>query len=374
MATGVYYRSSTVSLRPGVCQAGGRIILRNGGKRPAARWTALQNNVPLGCDTAGTSCRQTGLLLFSAAFPSFAYPACMDRRFPLAVLWLAACGASVGCHFRGFDGPVPRSLLLSRQLSQQGVSAMERGDWVRADELLAQAVKVFPQDAEARLHYAEVLWQRGGKTAALEQIDEALALSPDDARLLASAVQMKIATGQCRAADELIERALDVDPKNGSLWTLRGRLRQRAGQPREALADYHRALGYRPGDRDTLLQVAELYRQLNQPQRALAALQTLSESYPPGEEPTEVLYLTGLAYRALGRYAEAADALALALDRGPPAAETLYRLAEAQLKAGRRSESRQTALRLLALAPDHAGAVFLIERSYVAQQAAPRLR
>lgn len=298
----------------------------------------------------------------------------MDRCFRLAVLWLMAVGAGGGCHFRGFDGPVPRSLLLSRQLSQQGVSAMERGNWTRADELLAQAVKVFPQDAEARFHYAEVLWHRGEQRAALEQIDEALTLSPDDARLLACAVQMKIGAGQCDEADELIERALDVDPKNASLWTLRGRLRRRRGEPREALADYHRALGYRPDDRETLLEVAELYRQLNQPQRALAALQTLSESYPPGEEPAEVLYLMGLAYDALGRHAEAADALASARDRGPPAVDVLYRLAEAQFKARRQSESRQTALQVLALAPDHAGAVTLLERLSVAQQTRPQLR
>lgn len=298
----------------------------------------------------------------------------MDRRFRLAMLWLvAACGAGGGCHFRG-DGPVPRSLLLSRQLSQQGVGALERGNWARADELLAQAVKVFPQDPEARFHYAEVLWHRGEQAAALEQIDKALTLSPDDARFLASAVQMKIAGGQCDEADELIERALDVDPKNASLWTLRGRLRRRAGEPREALADYHRALGYRPDDREILLEVAELYRQLNQPQRALAALQTLSESYPPGDEPAQVLYLTGLAYGVLGRYAEAADSLALARDRGPPSAEALYRLAEAQFKAGRPSESRQTALQLLALAPDHAGAASLVDHLNLAQQPRPPLR
>ncbi|HVA46232.1 MAG TPA: tetratricopeptide repeat protein [Pirellulales bacterium] len=299
----------------------------------------------------------------------------MDRCLRHVLHWLvAACGASMGCHFRGADGPVPRSLVLSRQLSQQGVSAMEHGNWVRADELLAQAVKVFPQDAEARFHYAEALWHRRQQAAALEQLDKALQLSPDDPELLVRAAQMRTALGQAAEAGELIERALDVDPKNAAVWSLRGRLRRDAGEPREALADYHRALGYRPDDRETLLDVAEVYRQLNQPQRALATLQTLSETYPPGEEPAQVFYLTGLAYDALGRCAEAADLLALARDRGPPAVETLYRLAEAQWKAGRETEARQTTAQLLAVSPGHPGGMALVERLDVAQRPRPQLR
>ena len=49
-----------------------------------------------------------------------------------------------------------------------------------------------------------------------------------------------------------------------------------------------------------LREVAELYRQLNQPERALQTLQLLAETYSPGEEPADCLYLTGLAYVALG--------------------------------------------------------------------------
>lgn len=281
---------------------------------------------------------------------------------------LAACGAGLGCHFRGLDGPVPRSLVLSRQLSQQGVSAMERGNWSRADELLAQAVKVFPQDADARYQYAEVLWQRGVRAAALEQIDKALQLSTDDPKILLRAAQMRIAMDQVSEAGELLERAIAADSKNPDAWMLRGRLRRKAGEMREALADYHRALGYRPDDRETLLEVAEVYRQLNQPQRALATLHTLGDSYPPGDEPAEVLYLTGLAYRALRRYPEAADCLTLARDRGPATPDVLYWLADVQLKAGRPSDARQTAAQILAADPGEARGVALLRRIELAQR------
>lgn len=293
-------------------------------------------------------------------------------RLPPAILlawvvyWLPAACLSAGCHFRG-EGPVPRSLVLSRQLSQQGLGAMERGNWSRADELLAQAVKVFPQDAEARYHYAEVLWQRHDRAAALEQIEKAIQLAPEDSKVLLRAAQMHIALDQAPEAGRLIDKAIDADPKNASVWALRGRLRTKAGELRDALADYHRALGYRPDDRQTLLEVAEVYRRLNRPQRALAALQTLSESYPPGEETPQILYLTGLAYGALGRYPEAVDSFSQAQTRGRATPELLYWLAHAQLKAGQRSAARQTAAQLLAIDPRHAGGLALAERIDLAQ-------
>lgn len=296
----------------------------------------------------------------------------MNRAYRLLMRWLlVACGAGPGCHFRGLDGPVPRSLVLSRQLSQQGVSAMERGNWSRADELLAQAVKVFPQDADARYQYAEVLWQRGERAAALEQIDKALQLSTDDPKILLRAAQMRIAMDQAAEANTLLERAIAADSKNPAAWALRGRLRRKAGEMREALADYHRALGYQPDDRETLLEVAEVYRQLNQPQRALAALQTLSDCYPPGEEPAQILYLTGLAYRALRRYPEAVDCLALARDRGPATPELLYWLADVQLQAGRAGDARQTTVQIVALDPADARIAALFQRIDLAQRMRP---
>ena len=88
-----------------------------------------------------------------------------------------------------------------------------------------------------------------------------------------------------------------------------------AGQPREALADYLRALSYAPNDRAILREIAELHRQLNQPERALQTLQTLADTYPPGEEPGQVLYLMGLAYVALGRYDDGVESLSAAVTR-----------------------------------------------------------
>ena len=73
---------------------------------------------------------------------------------------------------------------------------------------------------------------------------------------------------------------------------------------------------------------------MGQPQRALNMLQGLVDTYTPGEEPQQVLYLEGLAYRALGRYDEAIETLSLACHRGPGSPELYYQLARSQFKAG----------------------------------------
>ena len=40
-----------------------------------------------------------------------------------------------GCRLPGTKGPVPRSLATSRQLCQEGVAAIERGQWEQAEQL-----------------------------------------------------------------------------------------------------------------------------------------------------------------------------------------------------------------------------------------------
>ena len=66
-----------------------------------------------------------------------------------------------GCQMFRQQGPVSKPVAEARQLSQRGLNAMEHGDAASAESLLAQAVKVCPQDIDARRQYAESLVQRG---------------------------------------------------------------------------------------------------------------------------------------------------------------------------------------------------------------------
>ena len=267
-----------------------------------------------------------------------------------------------GCSLPGRKGPVSSALLSCRQLTQRGLSATERGDWPKAELLLAQAIQACPVDAEARRQYAEVLWRRGAKAEALAQLEEAIRLSTEDPALLVRAAEMKLDLGNVEAAFAGARQALDLDPTDCHAWAARGRVMQKSGQLRQALADYHRALSYDRNNREILLAIAEINRQMNQPQRALITLQTLIDTYPLGEEPQEPLYLAGLAYTALGRHDDAAAHLSRALTRGPVTPEILYRLAEAELSAGRPLKARAALDQALAKEPQHAPSHALLER------------
>jgi tetratricopeptide (TPR) repeat protein len=115
----------------------------------------------------------------------------------------------------------------------------------------------------------------------------------------------------------------------------------------------HRALSLSPDDRGLLLEVAELYRVRGQPQRALAMLQHLADTYPPGEEPQQTLYLMGLAYAALERYDDAIESLYAASARSKPTAEILYALAESESRAGQPSAAESNVRQALAIDPGH---------------------
>jgi tetratricopeptide (TPR) repeat protein len=277
-----------------------------------------------------------------------------------------------GCRLPGMDGPVPKALATSRQLSQKGVAAGERGQWDKAEPLLAQAVQACPVDPDARRNYAEALWNRGSRKEATEQLTEAIRLTPDNAVLHQRLAEMRLEMGQSDLALESAQRAINLEPKMAAAWAVRGGAKWARHEPMEALADYHRALGFRPDDRKILLDLAEIYRELNRPDRTLAILQGVAESYPPGEEPPRVLYLEGLAYLAEGRNDDAIEVLSSARKGDHPTPEILFALAKAQWAAGRAADASKAAEQALAIDPKHQPSRQLLGEIGVAQQSSGR--
>jgi tetratricopeptide (TPR) repeat protein len=272
---------------------------------------------------------------------------------PFAATGLAIVLCASGCQLFRSQGPVSKPVAEARELSQRGMNAMERGDLPGAESLLAQAVKVCPSDIEARRQYAEMLWQRGQREVALSNMEKAQAMAPDDPQIGCRVGEMYLALGKLDDARQTADDVLDLTPGESRAWALRGRADEAAGNFDRALADFHRALEDVHDDRELLIETAELYRRMNRPQRALSTLTALCETYGPGEEPQQVLYLKGLALAALSRHDEAADAFALALEHGSASPELLYRLGESALAAGRTGEAERAVLQALAMEPGH---------------------
>jgi tetratricopeptide (TPR) repeat protein len=246
---------------------------------------------------------------------------------------------------------------------------MEQGEWRDAQRLLAQAVKVCPADVEARRHYAEVLWQQGERQKAISQLNEALRIGGPSVSIHVMLAEMRLAMNDRRGARQHAEYAIGMDPGSAAAWVARARVSLVENDDRGALDDYHHALGLAPDDHGTRLAVAEVYRRMNQPQRALSMLQGLADSYTPGEEPQQVLFLEGLAYRALGRYDEAIDTLSVACHRGPGSAELYYQLARSQFMAGNLTPAADAARQAVALEPHHQPSQDLLSQIQLASRA-----
>jgi tetratricopeptide (TPR) repeat protein len=249
----------------------------------------------------------------------------MSLRPVLVVILAAALGA--GCRLVQRRDPVPPELADARRLCNEGLSAADRNDLVRAEGLLERAVKSCPLDVDARRHYADVLWKRGERMEAVGQIAEALELSPEDVGLALDGGRMYMELGLLEDADRLARDAVRMAPRSADAWRLRGQVAMARGQAEQALADYHRALAIAPADREALRDTAEAYRRLGRPQRALATLAILGEQYGPNQTPADVLVLEGLSQEALGRTSDAVDSYRRAVAKGNAPPEAGKRLA-----------------------------------------------
>ncbi len=241
---------------------------------------------------------------------------------------LATVVTGSGCRLIPRTGPVPQEVADARRLCNEGLSAADRKDLLRAEGLLEQAVKNCPTDVDARRHYADVLWQRGERMAAVTQIAEALRLSPGDISLCIDGGRMYMELGLLDDADQLAREAVRVAPRSEKAWRLHGQVALARGRPEEALADFHRALAIAPDDRDLILDTAEVYRRLGRPQRALATLAILGESYAPNQTPPQVFALEGMAQEALDRPTEAIESYRQAMAKGLQSSDVAARLAK----------------------------------------------
>jgi tetratricopeptide (TPR) repeat protein len=309
------------------------------------------------------------------------------HRIPLVILFQIILWPLVGCQWAGLRDPVPAALTTSRRLSSEGNEYLEQKQPERAEAKLAEAVKTCPTDCDARRYYAETLWLRNARPEAVAQLEEACRLSPDpDVRIRLAEIYLEM--GRPDEAERNVNHVLGQNLKLAAAWRVHGRVLRAKGDGLlaagdrdkartiyfQALADLHRAAGYDPADRRVVGETAAVYRSLGQPQRALETMQSLGETYSPGEEPQAILYWTGWDYMALRRYDDAVVSFTTALSRGGRTPELFYSLGEAQYHSGRRQEADATLRQALAIDPQHAPSRRLLNEIQVAQQGGAALR
>ena len=257
--------------------------------------------------------------------------------------------AASGCARFRRQNVTPDSVVECRQLSREGVAALERGDAGRARELLDKAVAASPGDLDARRELAEVLWGEGAVPEALQHMEAAVRLDPHHAPTVVRAGEMLLAAGAIDGAAQRAADAVALDSTLAGAWALRGRVARQRGQFDSALADLQQALRFDPHDSGALIESAELQYQLGRPQRCLTTLHCLLDAYPQTERPRRALWLEGLAYGAVDRKADAVESLLAARDRGAPDADLLYQLARAQSEVGQATAATDSVRQAIAL-------------------------
>jgi predicted Zn-dependent protease len=279
-----------------------------------------------------------------------------------------------GCAIFGRRGQSTEQIAVARELSRQGVAALETGQPQQAEDLLKKSLAASSNDASTHRYMAEALWRRGAGGEAITQINEAIRLDPSNAELAVRAGEMFIAAGRGDAAVMQAERAIHLDSRLAGAWALRGRCFVQLNKPDRGLADLQRAIDLAPDRSDLLLEVARIYRQRGQSARSLTAIYRLLDSYPSGEEPQQVLVMQGLTLMDLGRARQATDVLLAAAKRGPPDADVYFYLAQSYSAAGNLQEATAAAQQALAISAGHEGSRQLLSQLAirVAEQASAR--
>jgi tetratricopeptide (TPR) repeat protein len=280
-------------------------------------------------------------------------------------------------------GPVADDLLHSRQLTARAAAAIDRGQWLEAEKLLAEAVGSCAIDPESRRLYADVLAQVGDSASALAQLEAAIALVPDDAGLRIRQGELHLARGDYGAARQSASQAVLLDPLQARAWMLWARLARAQGDTPSALRHYRRVIELEPQHRDALREMAQVHYTLaaadaqgraSHLQQALLALHNLHDTFPQGEEPQETLLLAGMVYHDMQRLDEARDSLLAALGReGPQGIEILHRLASIEWQLGRPQQALAAAREAVRRAPQHASSRELLRHYEMAAAASGTL-
>ncbi len=125
--------------------------------------------------------------------------------------------------------------------------AAEREDYVEAEALLGQCLRLTPGYSHARFDLARILHSQQKAEPMLPLLERLLALEPQNLHyrtLLADAYNV---LGQNEQAQRILAALLAELPDNEWVWLYYGHSLRTAGQPQEAIAAYRRAAQIRPG-------------------------------------------------------------------------------------------------------------------------------
>lgn len=273
------------------------------------------------------------------------------------------------------------------------IRATQLKDTERAAEALREAVKYAPMDA--RLHHklsqAYAALQKG--PSAMAAIAQAVELDPGNPTYLRARGEIALWTGYHAVAIDSFERVLTATPQDADALLGLARAQSRSGKKDAAAPRYRAYLELRPQDKDVMLEAMELeaergntaavqeyaaqYRQRFGESREywlrmadlyalgdnpVAAAAALKEATRLAPQDHALFYRLAQSYPSEKEAAEAAAAIERAVELDPANLEYLRTRADLAAWRGDYDTALDSHRRILAIAPDDAGARLGIAR------------
>ncbi len=194
----------------------------------------------------------------------------------------------------------------SAALVQQGLIAVQAGEFAAAATVFARAIEADPTNVEAHRHLALAHVDAGQFEQAETAYEELLALDPDQASAHFELAQLLANRGQAAEAIGHLTRATALAPDYKQAHYQLALLLDRAGRPAEALERYDRVLALDPDYAEAATRRAAAIAAVGRPTEALELLGARVDDVPSDAAAVQAL---SVVLRQQNRLQEARTAL-----------------------------------------------------------------
>jgi tetratricopeptide (TPR) repeat protein len=235
---------------------------------------------------------------------------------------------------------------------------------VEAERLANEIVAREPNNPDARILLANIVFFKGDPAKAEQMIKEAVALDPKRVESHMGLARFYLQTNRPADAERVFNEAISANDRSSLVHVEYGKFLTQSGRTDDAEAQFRKAVEVDPDNRDVRWVLASYYlvnNKLDRAEEAYKAWAQLDWDKPEGKARLADYYAT------VGRFDDAANLYQEIVKTSPDYARGHYRLGEISLQRGDAQAAAAYAEELLKRTPKDADALFLRARTLVAR-------